>query len=134
MPFLPPCLVIGDSLAVGLASRYPACAVVAKVGEPTSRISRWPQPEHSGPTVISTGSNDPYSPTLASDLQRIRSKATGQVIWVVPAHRQAALAVLAACRAGDRAVHAASVPLRDGVHPHSYAQLSAAVDRAVPCR
>lgn len=125
---------MGDSLAVGLGTRYPSCAVVARVGEPTSRIARWPQPPHAGPTVISTGSNDPDSPSLQADLAAIRSKATGPVIWIAPANRRAALAVLAACRIGDRVAHAASVPLRDGVHPRSYAQLAAAVDHAVPCR
>lgn len=131
---IPPCLIWGDSLAAGVATRYPSCAVVAQVGAPTSRISRWPLPRHSGPTVVSTGSNDPESPTLARDLDVIRSRIPGSVIWIVPAIRSAALAVLAACRPGDRAAYAAGVPLRDGVHPRNYGDLARAIDRSTPCR
>ena len=131
---IPACLIWGDSIAAGLATRYPACVSVAKVGAPTSEIARWPLPRYRGVTVVSAGSNDPESPTIGRDMYAIRARIAGPVIWVVPRSMSGAMATLAACRPGDRAAFLSSVPSKDGIHPVSYARLAVAVDRAAPCR
>ena len=131
---LPPCLLWGDSIAVGAASRYPACAVVARVGAPASRIARWSLPAFQGPVVVSAGSNDPASPTLRRDVAAIRARIVGPIIWIVPMDRRAASATLSACLPGDRAAWLARIPTRDGVHPRSYDDLKVEIDRSGPCR
>lgn len=131
---IPACLLWGDSIAAGAATRYPVCAVAARVGAPASEIARWRLPDFRGPVVVSAGSNDPASRTLVRDVAAIRARIAGPIIWIVPMDRRAAAATLAACLPGDRAAWLSSIPSRDGVHPRSYDDLRAAIDHSGPCR
>lgn len=134
IPPIPPCLIWGDSIAAGVATRYPICAAAVRVGAPTSEIARWSLPPHGGVAVVSAGSNDPASRTLDRDMRIIRARIAGKVIWIVPNAVRASDSMRRACRSGDRAVFLSSLPSRDGVHPRSYATLAEALDKAEPCR
>jgi len=93
------CLVIGDSVAVGVHQHMPQCKKLAHVGWNSGRWS-----SHyldgtdisAGVVVISLGGNDRNISTLAN-LQYIRKRVTGhKVYWILPSHNnpQAAEAVL----------------------------------------
>ncbi|WP_158817601.1 hypothetical protein [Methylocapsa sp. S129] len=122
------CLVIGDSIAVGLAGQFSRCESRAKVGLPSGAIARLAT---GAPTAewaaISAGSNDPANRALRGNLEAIRQKVrAGRVIWIVPRNAQAAAAVRAVAGAhGDSSVAFSSG--RDGVHPRSYPTLARGV-------
>lgn len=83
------CLILGDSIAVGVGQHRPECAVVAKVGI-TSK--KWLETYGQHPTinkpykvvVISLGSND-YRSHMSESLYDVRSKIKADmVIWIMP--------------------------------------------------
>ena len=118
------CLVLGDSIAVGLGAQLRACVTDAQVGIGSAAIVG-----RAGPAdvaVISAGSNDPHNPRLEANLRMIRAKVRGRVVWIVPQHRVAADAVTKVARFhGDQIVSFA--PSQDRVHPRSYRELAASV-------
>lgn len=122
------CVAIGDSIAVGLAG-VTRCAKVAEVGRTAKRQAAIVQQLQTGMAIISLGSNDPDSPTLQADLEKVRAKVDAPfVVWVVPYHPRAAAAVRAVARAfGDGLIELRSYPSRDRVHPQSYAEIAAAI-------
>jgi len=119
------CIIIGDSIAVGLAQQFPACEVRAHVGWPSGRIARLAGGSFSW-AVISAGSNDPANRALKSNLEALRAHISGRVVWIAPVNGRAAFTVRAvAAERGDSAV--AFAPGADHVHPRSYAALAASV-------
>jgi hypothetical protein len=127
MADLPPntdCYVIGDSIALGSAAAVGECRADAKIGiSSTAIVSR----AHDAKlVVISAGSNDPGNPRLKQNLELIRSKATGRVLWIVPLDKTAADAVRAvAARHGDGAITFSAA--KDNVHPRSYGPIAAQI-------
>ena len=119
------CLIAGDSIALALARDAPLCAVDAEVGIGSAAVAARVRPVPL--VVVSAGSNDPDNPRLVRNLLEIRIRAgVSPVVWVVPADRRAAAAVIAVARlAHDRTV--AFVPGRDGVHPQCPRCLAAAI-------
>lgn len=115
------CAIIGDSIAVGIAQQRFNCTVDARVGLSSSAIVRIVG--DGDLIVISAGSNDPNNPKLISNLEAIRSKRTGKVIWIIPVHPVAAASVrLVAQKHQDMVV--SFKPGKDGVHPKSYKALA----------
>lgn len=122
------CIVLGDSIAVGLSEKLPECARLAEVGLTTAGwFKRYGGVNAYAPqdfVVISLGSNDGNLYAMAN-LRRLRDQVTAKrVIWVLPA-----------CNAQARrgiehlaAYHADAVvsfePGHDGIHPWSYSLLA----------
>jgi hypothetical protein len=111
------CVIIGDSIAQGIG-QVSTCATHAKVGATSSYITRFRQ--QGSTTIISAGSNDPYSAKLPENLRKIREKILGKVVWILPYNRHAASQVRKAAGKGDVLVDLKYCPTRDGVHPSSY--------------
>jgi hypothetical protein len=113
------CLLIGDSIAVGLNPFMPACTQQARGGinSPTY-VTRYPDPVFATTVVISLGSNDNPSHRTREALMKLRNRTSAtRVYWVLP-HRpddvRATIMQIAAAF-GDHII-----PFEvssDGVHP-----------------
>jgi hypothetical protein len=120
------CLILGDSIAVGLASVIKGCVVVAKVGMSSTWIMANAPTMQADRVYISSGSNDPDNPALSANLKHTRAKIGGVITWIEPVNARAASVVAAvAAKHGDRVV--SFTPGRDNVHPKSYEALGRAV-------
>ena len=127
------CAIVGDSIAVGtataggLSARWrPPCIMDAKVGIPSVQVIG--RVHDASLLVVSAGSNDPDNPKLADNLEAIRAKATGKVLWILPVNYRARIIVEAvAASHGDMVV--AFTPGRDHVHPLSYVPILAEIQR-----
>jgi lysophospholipase L1-like esterase len=75
------CVILGDSIGVGVSQFLPQCISRARVGNRTTAIN----PIDATVVIISTGSND-YGYNNAADLERVRSQITGRVVWILPAN------------------------------------------------
>ena len=81
------CLVLGDSIAVGIAQNRPECASIAKVG-----INSWQfnnkniTKDLSGKTVIiSLGANDNISINTRRELETLRELVKADIVfWILP--------------------------------------------------
>lgn len=83
------CLLIGDSIAVGIAQHRPECQVIAKVGINSKNwVNKNITKELSAETVIiSLGSNDHKKINSLRELFTIREVITARhVYWIVPAN------------------------------------------------
>lgn len=82
------CLILGDSIAVGLAQFRPECGVHAKVG---INSRNWVDKNITkdlvaNTVVISLGSNDPKNMKTIKELFALRQVVGAkQVYWIVPA-------------------------------------------------
>jgi hypothetical protein len=101
------CLVLGDSVAVGVAQHRPECVKLAHTGWNTARWSAHyldGTDISAGVVVISLGGNDRNISTLAN-LHYIRKRVSGhKVYWILPSRNNvpAAEAVLqVAAQYGD---------------------------------
>lgn len=118
------CALIGDDIAVGLATQRFNCTIDAKVGISSAAIVG--RAYDSDIMIVSAGSNDPLNKHLIDNLRAIRSKTKGQVIWIIPIHPKAAASVrFIANEFGDSVV--TFTPGMDHVHPRSYSTLAADV-------
>lgn len=107
------CLILGDSLAVGVGQYLPECQTVAKVG--ISSVDFHVPKIDAETTVISLGSNDVY--TSVDHLISLRSRLkTRKVIWIVPVKRNRDQVIAAARRSGDTLLYVDPVK-NDGLHP-----------------
>jgi lysophospholipase L1-like esterase len=84
------CLILGDSIAVGIAQHRPDCVAHAKVGI-TSR--KWNQTYsklnlEAKTVIISLGSNDSNADLTYREITALRKRIgeDTQVFWVLPAH------------------------------------------------
>lgn len=86
------CLILGDSIAVGIGQHRPDCAVIAKVGITSQN---WLKTYKEHPTftrpykvvAISLGSNDYRASATAEHLYDIRNKIKADlVVWVLPSY------------------------------------------------
>ena len=126
-----PCWIVGDSIAVGTATaeslpaRYkPPCKMDAKIGIPSVAVIARVHP--AALLVVSAGSNDARNPKLIANLETIRAKATGKVLWIVPNDPVAASAVMQVAHEHHDALTIFAVG-RDHTHPKSYASILTAV-------
>lgn len=117
------CLILGDSIAVGLSSILKSCAVIAKVGMSSLWILNHTPMSHYNQTYISSGSNDAYSHNLVHDLERTRQRISGKVTWILPMNINARRAVAyVANEFHDNKV--GFIPGPDHIHPKSYINLA----------
>jgi lysophospholipase L1-like esterase len=81
------CLVLGDSIAVGLYQQLPQCESLSKSGWNTWQWNRdYLKYDLTAETVIiSLGSNDHKYIRTQAELERMRTKVTaGRVFWILP--------------------------------------------------
>jgi hypothetical protein len=117
------CLILGDSIAVGVGMARPECMTVAEVGITSDDFAySYQGPPGATRVIVSLGSNDKRDSSEA--LQHLRQHINGRVIWILPARRyqQAAVRKMAQYY-GDKIVTIPSVR-RDGVHPADYRRLA----------
>lgn len=115
------CAIIGDSIAVGVAQQRFNCTIDARVGLSSSAIAHIVGDAEV--TIISAGSNDPNNPKLITNLEAIRAKRTGKVVWIIPVHPVAASSVLSVARKHQDSIVFFN-PGKDKVHPKSYQTLA----------
>jgi len=115
------CLVLGDSIAVGLYQQMPQCESLSKGGWNTYQWNRdYLKYDLSAKTVIiSLGSNDHKHIKTQAELEQLRAKVQAdRVYWILPAIKpdiQHIVKVVAALH-GDTVVPITRLQL-DGVHP-----------------
>ena len=117
------CLILGDSIAVGVGMARPECMTIAEVGITSDDFAyAYHGPPGAVRVIVCLGSNDKGDSSEA--LSYLRQRINGQVIWILPARRyQQAPVRKMAQRFGDRTVSIPSVR-RDGVHPADYRRLA----------
>ena len=121
--------VAGDSIAVGVASQL-HWAHDAKVGAPSKDIIHRVPHGHFHFLVLSAGSNDPMNPHLADNLNAMRRRAGGGVLWIAPVNAHArAVVTRVAHEHGDQVV--TFTPGHDHIHPRSYAELAHRIQHAM---
>jgi lysophospholipase L1-like esterase len=121
------CLIIGDSIAVGIGMNRPECATIAKVGITSQN---WLHSYQNHPTfnrpykiaVISLGTND-YRNTTAENIYDIRLKTKADmVIWILPSATlkpiQRVIIKEIANEFHDRTMDITQFIGPDGIHPH----------------
>lgn len=117
------CLILGDSIAVGIGQMRPECIVQAKSGinseDYANSLFRHFELIHAKKTIISLGSNDAYvesyDPMLA-----LRELLEGDVIWILSSNNEESrfAALTIARQFGDDVVDVRSFPMsKDNVHP-----------------
>lgn len=117
------CLILGDSIAVGVAQHRPECAVYANVGWTSKRWnSTYIQKDlHSKITMISLGSNDHDGVHSFKELLKLRESIdSNEVFWIMPAinpHVQDHIRIIAK-NFNDTILYIPELS-RDGVHPTS---------------
>jgi lysophospholipase L1-like esterase len=116
-----PCLLIGDSIALGVGHTLPECRTEARVGITSWQfVDRLLSPREADRVVISLGVNDGLSRYTIPCLQRVRESVRGgAVYWLLPAHHHHARAAIeaVAARFGDRLIDCAPEVGPDGLHP-----------------
>lgn len=116
------CLIIGDSIATGIAQHRPECAVYAQVGITSGGWNNkfLSKPLEAKNTVISLGTNDYSAFKTFEELYALRKNLVGSVIWILPASgtdRQTAV-VKVAQMYGDATIVIPELS-KDKIHPTS---------------
>lgn len=118
------CLIMGDSIAVGIAQQRPECVVEAKVGitsiDYVNGLYFFYAVEPAKTTVISLGSNDFDNRETYPVLLTLRDEIKGPVLWILPARNDEARNIMLtiARERGDSVADTRAWPLSlDGVHP-----------------
>ena len=120
------CLVLGDSIAVGVGQNLPTCETIAKVGLSSSQVLASVKKVSKDLVVVSVGSNDPRNPELLRNVRALRAKLDAKyVIWLLPYDRSAAGAVReVASSYRDYLLDLRNYDTNDGVHPKNYKELA----------
>jgi hypothetical protein len=132
-PAKPDCLVIGDSVASGLATALAQqgkrCDVVVTRKATASQLIRMAPLQRYAVAFVAAGSTQPKYPYLEDELRVLRSQIrSGKVVWVLPYDRTAAAAVSRnAGETGGLVVDLAFWPTADGLHPMDYSSLAAMI-------
>ena len=82
------CLIVGDSIALGIAQHRPQCEAIAQVGITSTawnkkHLNKVPDAKH---TIISLGTNDWLADKTFKEIVALRNKITGRVTWILPAN------------------------------------------------
>lgn len=120
------CLVIGDSIAVGIGSQLTQCKTIANVGISSKKfVTHHKYLPQSNETIISLGSNDGQA-NYRSYLISLRKNIKGKVIWILPNNnvKTRSIIVAIANQYSDRIVYLSKYKSVDGVHPKSYNQIA----------
>ena len=116
------CLILGDSIAVGVSKNRPECDVIAKSGitSPNFVKAHITKNLSADTVVISLGSNDAGVNTLQALTKLRKTIRAKSVYWILPARfTDAQYAVeYVALKNGDTIVRIPDVSA-DGIHPTS---------------
>jgi len=116
-----PCLVIGDSIAVGVGQQMPECRTEARKGINSQQfIATTETSERADRVVISLGANDDAAARTLDNLIELRKSVQARVVyWLIPASSQRARSAVrvVARRFGDRIIDTAPFAGQDGLHP-----------------
>lgn len=116
-----PCLVIGDSIAVGVGHTLPECRTEARVGINSQQfVHEMLTPQNANTVVISLGVNDGPSAYTIPNLLRVRETVRGRkVYWLLPPHHEYARVAIrtVAARFGDWMIDCTPEAGPDGLHP-----------------
>ena len=114
------CLIIGDSIAVGIGQHLSQCKTYANVGITSGGwagkfLAQGLDAKH---TIISLGSNDGLGLSTSYYLKQIRENLSGRVYWVLPANSERIEGMVRdlAKKYGD-VVFPIRETIYDGVHP-----------------
>jgi lysophospholipase L1-like esterase len=115
------CLILGDSIAVGVAQHRPECQVIAKVGITSKTwVNKNITKDLSADTVIiSLGSNDYKKINTLKELFTVRQVVSARhVYWIVPAINPEIqeMVEIVADKFEDKVIHIKKVS-SDKVHP-----------------
>ena len=124
------CIILGDSIAVGLGQARPDCTVAAVSGITSERyVQTFTSMAHTRTAIISLGVNDGEGAATAANLSRLRGLISADLVyWLLtggnPRAREAVQTV--AARFGDRLIDAEPLTGADHVHPDrtGYARLA----------
>jgi hypothetical protein len=125
------CLVLGDSIAVGVGQARPDCGVVAESGISSERyVQSLLAPRQARTVVISLGVNDSDSIATADNLRRLRNAVRAHTVYwlLVGSNRRTRDAArMVAVTYGDRLIDVAPLAGPDHIHPDraGYAVLAA---------
>jgi lysophospholipase L1-like esterase len=119
------CLIVGDSIAVGVSQVRPECASIAKSGI-NSGVWNARNMHRLKPTrtlIISLGANDLRSHKTEANVRSLRARAQAErVFWLLPSETLKPAAVAAvrqvAAEFGDTVIDRPKTNISaDGVHP-----------------
>ena len=119
-----PCILIGDSIAVGVGQARPECETVAQVGISSERyISTMLPPGRTKAetAIISLGVNDDISLDTLGNLRAVRARVAAQrVIWLLPGLKENVRSMIrtVASENGDRTLDTRPQVGRDHLHPN----------------
>lgn len=119
-----PCILIGDSIAVGVGQARPECETVAQVGISSERYVATMLPPgrtKAETAVISLGVNDDASLDTIENLRIVRGRIAAQrVVWLLPGLKENVRAIIrtVAAENGDRTVDTRPQVGRDHLHPN----------------
>lgn len=117
------CLIVGDSIAVGVGQARPGCTVLAQTGITSGTYLQtiYPTvPRAARQVVISLGVNDDPSMATQDNLRRLRrGLASTQVTWLLPGLKDEVRAAIrqVAAENRDRVVDTISQVGPDRLHP-----------------
>lgn len=125
------CVVLGDSIAVGVGQARPDCQTFAVSGISSDHyVQIFPGAPQARTAIISLGVNDSESVATADNLARLRGRVVADTVyWLVsgtnPHIRDAVHAI--AGRFGDRLIDVVPLAGADHIHPDrtGYARLAA---------
>lgn len=86
------CLILGDSIAVGVSQIRTECRAYVKSGINSANFYKAHQgmlsrPIKTGVTIISIGPNDTKSINTVRNANQIRENIQGRVYWILPSER-----------------------------------------------
>lgn len=112
------CLILGDSIAVGISQFRSECQAIAKVGiTSTAFIKQNPNIPESNNTIISLGTND--STNTLENLIKLRESIKGKVYWIMPPRakqKQRDIVISLASKYNDVAIGTDKLS-PDNIHP-----------------
>jgi lysophospholipase L1-like esterase len=117
------CLILGDSIAVGVGQDRPACTTVARVGITSGTFVQTllpAAPKEARSVVISLGVNDDPSMNTAAALRQMRRGIqAAHVTWLLPGPKEAVRQAIrtVAAEHGDRLVDTSGDLGPDHLHP-----------------
>lgn len=133
-----PCVIMGDSIAVGVGEHRPDCVTVAQSGITSERyVTRLLTRQDAQTIVISLGVNDDDTVDTAANLRQVRSAVGAQTVyWLLPGIKARAREAIrdVAAEHGDRLIDTREYAGRDHLHPSrdGYGTLAALTEDDAP--
>lgn len=115
------CLILGDSIAVGIAQQRPECVSLSRGGWNTWQWNRYfgNQDLNANTVIISLGTNDHAGVNTRKELEQLRDAVSAyRVYWILPAVKPHIQAIVQEIAAANQDI---VLPIRhlqrDGIHP-----------------